>query len=116
MDKVKELVEWVAGEMDIDCALCVYSPSSSYSEKCFDVPETTPCKRRMDVARQILSHPDLCLIDRDRELPENRYADDYYAGSGARPAAYEKAWQDALKAGYLPVIPLAQALEVKDES
>ena len=60
-----------------------------------------------------LSHPDLCLIDRGRELPENRYADDYYAGSGARPAAYEKAWQDALKAGYLPVISLAQALEVK---
>lgn len=48
--------EWVGTIMDISCELCTYSPASNYPEKCFDVPETTPCKRRLEIADTILSH------------------------------------------------------------
>ncbi len=93
-DKVTELAEWVAKtilEADI-------------------YRRPLPTSNWQDVAKQILSHPDLALIDRGKELPLPRSPisidphPDYYV-----------AQQDMLGENYKPVIPLAEALKEMED-
>jgi len=57
MDKVDKLIDWVATGLQLGvCARCKEYPSGC--ETC------TELESGRKVARQILSHPDLALIDR----------------------------------------------------
>ncbi len=49
------LLTEIATLTDIRCDCCKYSTGSNHPEDCFDTPETTPCKRRLEVAKRILS-------------------------------------------------------------
>ena len=54
-DSLEGIREQIGDTIDIDCSLCTYSAGSNHPKDCFDIPETTPCKRRLDKADQILS-------------------------------------------------------------
>ena len=84
MDKIEELVKWVAS---LSCNLCPGSDCTCDCEK---------CSTALTHAKMVLSHPDLALMDRGRMTaglpPHERYC-------------YTKGW--------LPVVRLAEALKEK---
>ena len=107
-DKVKELVEWVARE------LCFID-----GVKWDSIPDTTKTlfdgvvsKKQYKIrAKQILSHPDLALIDRDEMVATGSVVigtkgerDYWLAGFKARGDICRKA-----------VIPLSEAIKEKGE-
>ena len=74
-------------------------------------------KRWLEYARIALSDPEL-YVKVERELPMNPHTLTCFPES-ARPTlikVYEEAQQDMLKAGYLPVTPLPEAIKnMEDE-
>ncbi len=93
-DKVKELVEWVA-------EIIRYADTS-------ENPVLIPDSLREDylkAAKQILSHPDLALIDRSKKYP-------LYNTSGDVYQVLQRGQNDMIGMGFkYAVIPLAEALE-----
>lgn len=71
---------------------------------------------------KVLYDPDLALIDRERSLPDNPYEEDLYRQPGEEAEYYAGKYNGVeagkslmLEAGYLPVIPLADALKEVEE-
>ena len=101
MDRVEELIEWVANTLMPYAKQLEEEFGSGNMDNVF--------KLSRELAKQILSHPDLALIDRERTppvtFPEKLDAD------------YIKAWEqganDLTRGGWLPVIPLAEAIKEK---
>jgi len=108
--KVEELVERVAKQLDE-----VFSALDHYdcSEECGH--RVGLSEWRDSLVKQILSHPDLALIDRkklpneldcvDCPTPEGRECYQCYIYEG---------FGKAIQAGYLPIIPLAEELKEKE--
>jgi len=65
MNKVEELVEWVANEI-----WATIHPSRTCTLRQAGKDTMSAYYK---VAKQILSHPDLALIDRENDLPEVAY-------------------------------------------
>lgn len=84
--EVNELVEWVADEILLSGKVTVVD-----YESC------------MSLAKQILSHPDLALIDEEQSIPEERkpsYSPDI-----------DKGQLSLIHNGWKKVIPLAEAIK-----
>ena len=65
-------------------------------------------------AKQILSHPDLALIDRGREYPSTTDEEfDHWCRMDTADKINWKA-EKMLKSGYLPVSPLAEELKQEE--
>ncbi len=97
MDKQSELREKIATLMDVCCDCCLYGGDSSKPENCFNTPETTPCRRRLDIAGQILAKikDSGCVwLDEDQSLSCRMYVKHNPVD------AYGQAQQDMLKAGW----------------
>ena len=81
------LLTEIATLTDIRCDCCKYSTGSNHPEDCFDTPETTPCKRRLEVAKLILSK--ILEAGDGAELPQ------YKAGRGVDTwIAIERIWHE----------------------
>ncbi len=97
-ERVKEMVKWVEQEIR-DWIIANYPVGNQVF---------------LDLAKQILSHPDLALIDRENELPKlpEHLSDKDFEWMLDFVKRARKAFKDA---GYLPVIPLAKAIkEIED--
>jgi len=108
-NKVEELVEWVAKQI----GLTLYK-----SDNWEEYPEKSKRLFRIG-AKQILSHPDLALIDRDIKPPSLSINDCERINKLFRKdtkAKIIKAYYDAQielinEHNYEPIIPLAEALK-----
>lgn len=89
MDKIDKLVEWVA--QAITGFGCGIQASWDGCGDCEGLTGDQKCQGSLEIAKQILSHPDLALIDRDWY---HKYKD------GTADAS---------------IIPLAEALKETDE-
>ena len=105
---VNELVEWAAGRIIVDCGYgseypCPYTvPVDVCPHEDKDV-----CQWQLDRAKEILSHPDLALIDSNQTFPVSPYQSE----GGEVNTGYVYARQDLRKMGWKLVIPLADALK-----
>jgi len=111
--KIKELVEWVAEQLWV-------SEQRLYPPQFWGFPykglHESYKKEVRTKAAQILSHPDLALIDRKRKFPTLRHPlTTPKEENNMVQLGYGMCRQDIFKAGFKPIIPLAEALEVKDE-
>ncbi len=118
-EKVKELVEWVAAELwtvALNAHLrSVYKASeATYTAKDFKKQKLIDKSIYYDNAKQILSHPDLALIDMERVKYKFDLSDSHF--KDRRPSFIFATGQvrrnnDMIKAGYKKVIPLALAIK-----
>ena len=76
--QVEELVEWVANKIIVyTCCNCEWEHKDA--PHCnSDSSPNKPCEYQLTHAKQILSHPDLALIDREKERA-------YYSSPNAKP-------------------------------
>ena len=98
-EKVLELVEWVAKTMqdrDAEAGECY---------ACWDESVEATRNSYKVTAKRVLSHPDLALIDREKELPDEISIAEFGLGEPLFDRGTIK------EAGFLPAIPLAE--EVK---
>ena len=105
-ERVSELAKWAAGQIEELVHLARRYPP---------FPDYVIERKYSEVAKQILSHPDLALIDREKERPKF-----YPRGTtGVNPILpvqvnIPKVIKD-LYDSYQPVIPIAKALkEIED--
>lgn len=131
MNKVEELVEWVATKMPKhDCDICTWNSWKFPRAPC---DGQGICPKTIKIAKQILSHPELALIV-ERELPSCTLLElkeayergwDLVTDDKSVPADIDlevrqwAGWSEIGKlldvkykeAGFLPVIHLAEQLE-----
>ena len=102
MNKVEELVEWVAKEADrhhIGCNI-----KKECDSKCGECAA-------LDIVAGLSEKFDLALIDREKELPKDSYERTH------KFTDYYRSQKDMLKAGFThSIIPLKEALELKNET
>ncbi len=109
MTTVNELIEWAAQIIGED-----------YDERDWVNYSNSVKEMFRKIAKQILSHPDLTLIDREKSLP-TMDCSDCEASEGCEPNdcveadGYCKAQGDFKQANYEPVIPLAEAIMSEPE-
>lgn len=97
--QVDELVEWVAK------ILWRREAGYTWTEDIVDSYEAKLAKESYGkLARQILSHPDLALIDRDAKLPKV-YNEKVYTETQKQTA------RAFVRAGWKPVTPLSETLK-----
>lgn len=96
-DKVTELVEWVAQE----CYFGTDPRTHTWEEIKRDYPSLTKAMREM--AKSILSHPDLALIDRKPKC--------WHCGKEIKPSIVHDCGYST--SSFQMVIPLAEALKEK---
>ena len=109
---IKELIERVAKQL---CSIDNGEWDSSFdtTRTLFDgSPSKEEYRRR---AQLVLNDPDLYV--KGKMLTENPFAEEALAtGFCARAEGYQTAYRDIRKAGYLPVIPLREAMkEAQDD-
>ncbi len=110
---VNELIDWVATGIGVSlCASCGGVGSTCIN----DCPAPTSDGLRQ-LAKQILSHPDLALIDRERKISHETCYDVNVEEPwrGEYQTAFRNGQRHLIHLGYLPVIPLAEAIKENDE-
>ncbi len=108
MTTVNELIEWVDLEGITLCYAMIAYGDDEIGEEIMDCYRDT-------FAKQILSHPDLALIDRNKGLPTMDCSDcedseDCAPNDCVKADGYYSAQVDYKQADYEPVIPLAEAI------
>ena len=118
MDKqVEELVEWVVRWVEEECPCIGCESTGGEPLECED--GASSCFTLRQDIYKLLSHPDLALIDRDRQAenlilsPEHRrkLVDELQPGQPAVESLLRAQIIQLLQAGWKPTITLSEALK-----
>lgn len=108
--QIDELVEWVGNGIDVSmCASCGKVGDDCDGKACV-------FQKGYEIAKQILSYPDLALIDREKEHQDNIWNNSVRQQLVAKHNWYGQGMFDTymdlvVEGDYKPVIPLAEELK-----